>query len=194
MALKILLHDEKSIFRQEEKNDVQKRLPKPILRQPQSIFRKTTFNRDWIRSPQGGCFANLFSTSNPTQDQLEAALKGLNPKVSAAMNEELDQPFTEEEVTEALAQMCPTKAPGPDGLHAVFFQRHWQSVKTGVVSTCLHILNEKATIAPLNHTYIALIMKIGKPSKVTDFRPISLCNVIYRIITKAIANRLKYIL
>ena len=71
-----------------------------------------------------GYFTNLFSTSNPTQDQLEAVLKGLNPKVSNAMNEELDQPFTEEEVTEALAQMCPTKAPGPDGLHVVFFQRH----------------------------------------------------------------------
>ena len=64
----------------------------------------------------------------------------------------------------------------------------------GVVSTCLHILNEKGTIAPLNHTYIALIPKIEKPSKVTDFRPISLCNVIYRIITKAIANLLKHIL
>ena len=110
------------------------------------------------------------------------------------MNDELDQPFTEEEVTEALAQMCPTKAPGPDRLHVVFFQRHWLAVKTGVVSTCLHILNEKGTTAPLNHTYIALIPKIGKPRKVADFRPISLCNVIYRIITKVIANRLKHIL
>ena len=90
--------------------------------------------------------------------------------------------------------MYHTKALGPDGLHAVFFQKHWQLVKRGVISTCLQILNERGTIAPLNHTFIALIPKIGKPRKVTEFKPISLCNVIYRIVTKTIANRLKHIL
>lgn len=100
------------------------------------------------------------------------------------MNDELEQPFTEEDITKALAQMCPTKPRDPDGLPAVFFQKHWQSVKMGVLSICLHILNEKGTIAPLNHTYIALIPNIGKPTKVIDFRPISLYNVLYRIVTK----------
>lgn len=57
-----------------------------------------------------------------------------------------------------------------------------------------HILNEVGTIAPLNHTYIALIPKSAKPRKVTEFRLISLCNVIYRIVAKALANRLKTIL
>ena len=90
--------------------------------------------------------------------------------------------------------MYHTKAPRPDGLHAVFFQKHWQLVKRGVISTCLQILNERGTIAPLNHTFIALIPKIGKLRKVTEFRPISLCNVIYRIVTKTIANHLKHIL
>lgn len=141
-----------------------------------------------------GYFTNIFSSLKPNQDQLEAALQGLNPKVTTAMNDVLEQPFTEEEITKALSQMCPTKAPGPDGLHAVFFQKYWQSVKMGVISICLHILNEKGIIAPLNHTYIALIPKIAKPRKVNDFLPISLCNVIYRIVTKTIANRLKHII
>lgn len=64
----------------------------------------------------------------------------------------------------------------------------------GVLTTCLNILNEGDNIAPLYHTYIALIPKVKKPRQVTEFRPISLYNVIYRIITKTIANRCKHML
>ncbi|KAH9649685.1 putative reverse transcriptase/RNA-dependent DNA polymerase [Citrus sinensis] len=56
------------------------------------------------------------------------------------VNDLLEQPFTAEEVTTALFQMCPTKAPRPDGLQVVFFQKHWESVKDGVLATCLHRL------------------------------------------------------
>ena len=65
------------------------------------------------------------------------------------MNEELNKPFTEDEVLVALAQMCPTKAPGPAGFPAAFFQKHWQSISRGLLTTSLHILNEGGTIAPL---------------------------------------------
>lgn len=139
-------------------------------------------------------FANLFATSKSNQEQVEAALEGMVPKVTDEMNEQLQQPFTEEEILETLLQMCPTKAPGPDGFSAAFYQKYWERVSTRVVTTCLHILNEQGTITPLNHTHIALIPKVKKPRNVTKFRSISLCNVIYRIVAKTIANRLKHIL
>ena len=69
------------------------------------------------------------------------------PRVDAAMNTHLEQPFTAEEIEAALDQMCPTKAPGPDGLQAVFFQKHWKSVRNGVVATCLDVLNQQGTIS-----------------------------------------------
>lgn len=46
----------------------------------------------------------------------------------------------------------------------------------------------------LNDTHICLIPKTKNPQKVTEYRPISLCNVIYRILAKVLANRLKKIL
>ncbi|XP_024039324.1 uncharacterized protein LOC127898872 [Citrus sinensis] len=129
-----------------------------------------------------------------SHSQIQDALDGISPKVTTSMNHQLEEPFTEEEIVEALHQMSPTKAPGPDGLPAVFFQKHWQTVRSSMIGTCMHILNEGGNLTALNHTFIALIPKTAKPKKVTEFRPISLCNVIYRIIAKTIANRLKPIL
>ena len=115
------------------------------------------------------------------------ALRNMPRKVSVEMNSQLDQPFTKADITEALSQMHPTKALGLNGLPAVFFQKHWNSVSEWVIATCLHILNDGGNIAPLNP-------KIAKPRTVMEYRPISLYNVIYRIIAKTIVNRLKLIL
>lgn len=115
-------------------------------------------------------------------------------KMIEEMNEKLDQHFTEDEVSTALPQLCPIKAPAPNGLPTALFQKYWQSVSRWVLTTSLNILNEGATIAPLNYTFIAVIPKIEKPKKITDYRPISFCNVIYKIRAKTIANRLENVL
>lgn len=105
------------------------------------------------------------------------------------MRAEMDQPFTSEEVLVALLQMNPTKVPGPDGFPTAFYQKHWLSVQHGVIKTCLQILNGQGDVTQLNHTYIVLIPKVKNPKKMSEFRPISLFNVIYRVILKIIANR-----
>lgn len=139
-------------------------------------------------------FISQITTSRLNQNQVAATLSRITLRVSNDMNDQLDKPFLAEEVVKALSQMCPIKAPGPNGLPTVFYQKHWQTIKSKVITTCLYILNKQGTIGPLNHTYITLIFKIGKSRKVIDFRPISLCNVIYKIVVKTITNRLKQIL
>ncbi|KAH9671372.1 reverse transcriptase domain-containing protein [Citrus sinensis] len=94
-------------------------------------------------------FVELFTTTNPLRQQRESALKDMLKKVTVEMNKELGRPFTEEEIKEALFQMCPTKAPGPDDLPAVFFKKHWEAVKEGVTATFLHILNGKEALPNL---------------------------------------------
>jgi hypothetical protein len=59
---------------------------------------------------------------------------------------------------------------------------------------CHHFLNIGVMDDSINNTYIALIPKTAKPSSVTEFRPISLCNVIYKLISKVLANKLKVVL
>ena len=63
-----------------------------------------------------------------------------------------------------------------------------------VVNAVLDYLNSGVMGPDINHTNIVLISKIKSPERMSDFRPISLCNVIYKIISKMMANRLKQIL
>ena len=63
-----------------------------------------------------------------------------------------------------------------------------------IVLAVLDFLNNGNMLPEINHTNIVLIPKIRNPVKMSDFRPISLCNVIYKIISKVLANRLKQVL
>ena len=111
--------------------------------------------------------------------------------VTEEMNEELMKEFSEIEVKEALNQMAPLKALGPDGMPPLFYQHFWSTMQHNVTSTILSWLNSGILPKLINHTLITLIPKIVNPEHMSEFRPISLCNVLYKICSKVLANRLK---
>ena len=82
-------------------------------------------------------------------------------------------------------------APGPDGMPPIFFKNYWNTVGPDGLSTTLSVLNLGIIPPNINHTFISLIPKIKSLATAKDFRPISLCNVIYKLIFKTIANCLK---
>ena len=136
-------------------------------------------------------YTGLFSSSSPVD--FKEILHAIEPKVSREMNVDLSREFHEGEVRKALKQMYPLKAPGSDGMPPLFYQHFWSTCGRVVYNTVLAFLNHGISPPNFNQTHVVLIPKVKEPKLVTDFRPISLCNVIYKIASKAIANRFKRI-
>jgi len=107
------------------------------------------------------------------------------------MNEALMEPFTGEEIWKALESIGDLKAPGADGMPSIFNKRFWYFIGDQIKK---EVLNGGPMPVGWNETIIVLIPKISSPQVLIDFRPISLCNVLYKIISKVLANRLKKIL
>lgn len=126
---------------------------------------------------------------DPTLDSA-SILALINGKVTTAMNEMLVKDFTEEVISDALFHIGPLKAPGPDGFPAWFYQRNWDTMKKEIVAVVQQFFREGAMPAGVNETCIVMIPKVAQPESMKDFRPISLCNMLYKIVSKCLVNRL----
>lgn len=95
-----------------------------------------------------------------------------------------------EEVRRTIFSMKPSKAPGPDGLSAGFFHKAWSIVGDGVIDAVLEFFSSGILLKEVNSTIITLVPKKRNPSVMGDYRPISCCSIVYKTITKILANRL----
>lgn len=137
-------------------------------------------------------FSNLFTSE---VEQVDMSVLGyVNRKVTNNMNQLLLAPFSGEEVKKALFGIGDLKAPGPDGLHAIFYKRFWGMLGEDLVTEVLEAVNTYSVPQGWNDTAIVMIPKCENPEKVSQFRPISLSNVVYKVISKMLSNRLNSIL
>uniref|UniRef100_A0A2N9GPL3 Reverse transcriptase domain-containing protein n=1 Tax=Fagus sylvatica TaxID=28930 RepID=A0A2N9GPL3_FAGSY len=128
-------------------------------------------------------FDDIFHTSTPMN--LEDTLTTVNSRVTSEANQRLLQPFTTDEVRMALFQMHPSKALGPDGMLSFFFQKYWNIVGANVTAAVLSVFNSGKILRKINLTHISLIPKKKNLERMSEYRPISLCNVVYKIISKS---------
>jgi hypothetical protein len=103
-------------------------------------------------------------------------------------------PFSADDVRKAAFSIGDYKAPSPNGLHAVFYKKNRNVCGEEITQEVLKAINSGVIPDGWNDTTVVLIPKIDNPELVTQYRPISLCNVIYKIISKMLALRLKGII
>ena len=112
-------------------------------------------------------------------------------KLSNEERESINGDASVEEIKNALWSLKAFKAPGLDGLHAGFFHRFWLIVGNSVIDLVKKVFVERKVPEFLNWTHIVFIPKIQGPEMLGNYRPISLCNTVYKVITKIIVARLR---
>jgi hypothetical protein len=115
----------------------------------------------------------------------------IQQRIDDHMNANLCAPFTEKEISDALFQIGPLKAPGPDGFPARFLQRNWGLFRDEVVRAVQVFFSTGLMPVKVNDTAIVMIPKKNDPEELKDYRPIGLCNVVYKVVSKCLVNRLR---
>lgn len=102
--------------------------------------------------------------------------------------------ITTAEVKKALFQMHPDKSPEPDGMSPGFYHKYWKIIGKDVVNWVHEFFELGGIPDGLNDTHIVLIPKKKSTSHMGDLRPILLCNVLYKVGSKVLADRMKVVL
>eukprot|EP00253_Pinus_taeda_P010316 PITA_10316 len=128
------------------------------------------------------------------EESIRVLIRHIPRLVSSEDNFNLNRPVTEEEVSEVLKEMQNGKVPSLDGFNVDFFKACQSIVKQDILDIVQDSRRNKTILKVLNISFISLIQKQDLAQTPDRFRPIALCNVVYKIISKLVANRLKPLL
>ncbi|KAK0575156.1 hypothetical protein LWI29_034688 [Acer saccharum] len=116
------------------------------------------------------------------------------PRLSEVDIASLSTPISEQDVKQSIFSIGGIKAPGPDGFPAIFFHKSWNTCKNGLINLAYDCFLKGSVPSDINRTLISPIPKVSNPTNLTHFRPISLCNTTYKVISKILMQRLRLLL
>ncbi|KAK4262491.1 hypothetical protein QN277_028046 [Acacia crassicarpa] len=152
-------------------------------------FGRWVSNENELRSLVTSHFKNIYC-SDP-QDAMRLATRSTFPVIGQQKLCELSAIPLNDEIKAALFSMGTYKAPGIDGFPPLFYKSNWATVGSAVCDFVKKVFKREVSLQQANQTLISLIPKRESVESVSHFRPISLCTVHYKCITKVLAMRLR---
>ncbi|XP_062076508.1 uncharacterized protein LOC133781498 [Humulus lupulus] len=171
-----------------------------VRRQQNTIYSIRDQNGNWVDNQEGVIKAflefydSLLGTKIEGRTRVHKRIVQEGTLISQSQANWLVRDYTSEEVEAALKSIPNDKAPGPEGYNSTFFKDTWEITGKEVKEAILSFLNTGKLLKEINATTVTLVPKSICPESVSDYRPIACCNVIYKIATKMICNRLRDIL
>ena len=136
-------------------------------------------------------FKSLFTSEGYAAKEANDLLQHVNIRLNEDEKRFCEKDVTENEIYKVIKLMKSNKSPCDDGILAEFYSKYWYLIKTELKEVVKCIL-ESNNLAPLqNRAILTLLYKKGEREDISNWRPISLLNTDYKIITKVLAERLK---
>ncbi|XP_043697269.1 uncharacterized protein LOC122648066 [Telopea speciosissima] len=107
---------------------------------------------------------------------------------------ELGKEVNGDEVKRVVFSLKSSKAPGPDGFGAGFYKHSWEVIGEELTHAVQWFFVNSFMPRSINATFITLVLKLGDVSTFAGFRPIALRNLLYKIITKILSNRIQHVI
>ncbi|WOL08081.1 hypothetical protein Cni_G16833 [Canna indica] len=170
------------------------------IRRKKNIVEKLEIEGEWVTEgrlmvkPMANWYRTLWMLEDDIEMDIKQMADSVKRKISEEERKELINNFSGKEVWEVANGLGRGKSPGIDGYILEFYLHNWETIKDRLIAE----LNEFQRTAILKggwgDTLLVMIPKKEKPRKIEEFRPIALCNVLYKILAKTLVNRMRPLL
>jgi hypothetical protein len=139
-----------------------------------------------------GFYKNLLGSSNHvfSAEKASRVFQLVKKKFSSSCVAGMSAEVTREEIHRTIFSMSKGKAPGLDGFSIEFFLKAWPVIGEDINLAILEFFTTGKLLRETNSTILTLVPKKCNPETMSDYRPISCCNLVYKFIAKILANRL----